>query len=190
MVNKIPFSVSDDTNKSTEVIIADATQSISSYASSSSSLGFGDFENGTIYDRIAELDAPINDLINESFYPRDGVNGSGVTLDKAVVQNSTGIVFGNSVTITGTLIIDGSVAKKTTDELEGDKIIETETVTNENELENQVKDSLNVDAIEESTNVKPQRSRIRRKIIIAVVILCISLVVGVVTVVLTHFISF
>lgn len=60
MVNKVPFPVPGDSLKANkEVIIEEAeTQSISGYSSSSGSLGFGDFENGTIYDRIAELDAP------------------------------------------------------------------------------------------------------------------------------------
>lgn len=174
MVNRIPFSVSDDTIKSTEVITieeVDDTRSMSSFSSSSSSLGFGDFENGTIYDQIAELDAPIH----ESFAPGNGAS----VIDKAVVKNSKGVVFGNSVIIEGTVIFDRVVPETQKD---------LDVIADKNDLSSKNKEST-IEEVTVSEN-QPQKSKIRRKIVIAVVVLSVSVVIGVLTVLVTHFISF
>lgn len=175
MVNKIRFPVSDNAlNKSTEIIIEDTEtrsnpSSISS-SDSSSSLGFGDLENETIYDHIVALDTPFNDN-----FVKD------TSIENAIVKNSQGIVFGNSVTIEGTVIFDRpvNVTHKDYEKNESPKEeIDQKDAPNE----------INIDLKSNHTNTHP--SKTRRKLLISVIILSVSVILGVTTVLITHFISF
>lgn len=142
MVNKVPFPVPEASLKANkEVIIEEAeTQSISGYSSSSGSLGFGDFENGTIYDRIAELDAP-------------DVGNSGTAIDS-----------------------EKSVRT----------VVETVNLEKMNETHTDTKELEQTDIKQE---VEAPKGFTRKKFMLIIVVLVISVVVGVVTALSTYFIK-
>lgn len=95
-----------------QIIDRDDSYSIKSDSncSTDSSLGFGDFENGTIYDQVVKMDKPHADLDISEEDLWGSASGQGTKIDKLRVQNSTGVVLGNQTFIEGTVIFDRFVA--------------------------------------------------------------------------------
>lgn len=195
-IKKISF---ENRGKSEHVVhVSDRTETDSIKSdSSNSSLGFGDFENGTIYDQVVKMDAPAcdTDIIDGDLWSE--TSAQGTKYDSVQLQNSSGVIIGNQTFIEGTVIFDRFVANddlmerlqqnKSIGDGNGKVDLPKNGKRESNGRNNDTKSES--DFRKPKSNLKKPVSKCKKVIIITVVIVILVIVLSVGAVLIFHYLK-